>query len=574
MKYRPQTTPMKHQQDYLRKLESRPDDVTDADVMAVLAEMGTGKSAMILYEWQNAVAADELDDLFVIAPAGSYRNWFEDKSDSQRSELVTHLDPRLYEKLTIGAWVTGGGVAARRQLEKTLTTNVGPRALFMNVEALSSVEEAENVAVDFLSRGACMLVVDESTRIKNEDAQRTKTIVRRLAPLAKARRIMTGWVTPKSPMDLFAQFQFLDWRILGYETMAGFRNRYANMEKRCFLPNEVIRAKLLSCMGIKNLESRLPDAHLRRKLAVAREHLGQDYSGVAKMPRETVIKKLDEEARIMRRDDMLELIPKLGGYIQVVNKVKSYKNLDELQKKIKPYSIGVLKKDCLDLKPKIYSPRDVSLTPQQRRMYEEIKKYAISEIGDGEFVSATSVITQMIRLHQIVCGHAVSEDGVITDVKSDRINEILEILEEHQGKAIIWATYQHEIRKIADALKKQYGPHSTAMFYGGNKNSRVLEEKKFLGAEECRFMVSTQSAGGLGNNWIVADLVIYAANSYDLELRVQSEDRAHRKGQAHPVTYVDLIARDTVEQKIIEALRKKIDLTVAITGENFREWLI
>lgn len=87
-------------------------------------------------------------------------------------------------------------------------------------------------------------------------------------------------------------------------------------------------------------------------------------------------------------------------------------------------------------------------------------------------------------------------------------------------------------------------------------------------------MVSTQSAGGVGNNWTVADLVIYAANSYDLELRVQSEDRAHRKGQKKSVTYVDLVARGTVEEKIIQALRKKIDLSTAITGENYREWLI
>lgn len=574
MTYKPKTTPMKHQLEYARKLRTRPDEPADEDVMALLAEMGTGKSAMILYEWQEAVDLGELDDLMVIAPAGSYRNWFDSKSDEQLSELETHLDSRLLKRLSVAAWVTGGGATRRRELEKVVaTTSGGPRALFMNVEALSTVEEAEEIAVKFLSQRRAMLVIDESTRIKSGKAARTKVIVKRLMPLARARRILTGWVTPKSPLDLYWQFYFLDWRILGYETPLGFRNRYAVTERRCFLPNEVIRAKLRSSMGFKQGENRLPEPHLRHKLTLIREHLDQDHSQVATMKRDILLRKLTDETEQMSRDDMLQLIPQMGGYIQVVEKVKSYQNLEELQKKIAPYSHRVLKADCLDLAKKIYSPRDVELTAEQRRVYEGMKQYAIAEIED-EFVSATSVVTQMIRLHQIVCGHVVTEDGNVRDVESRRVQEILNVLEEHQGKAIVWATYQHEIRKIAAAIKETYGPRSTAIFYGGNRRGRVEDEKKFLGTPECRFMVSTQSAGGVGNNWVVADLVIYAANSYDLELRVQSEDRAHRKGQTRAVTYVDLITRGTVEEKIIHALRNKIDLTTAITGENFREWLI
>lgn len=565
---------MKHQRDYLRQLKKRPQQPTTEDVMAVLAEMGTGKSAMVLYEWQQMISDDEIDDLLVLAPAGSYRNWFEDKSDQQRSELATHLDPRLFEKMSVGAWVTGGGVQRRRELDKMMVVNAAPRALFMNIEAMSTVEEAEEIAKEFLSQRRAMLVIDESTRIKSGKAQRTKTVIKMLMPLAQSRRILTGWVTPKSPLDLYWQFYFLDWRILGYETPLGFRNRYAVVEKKCFLPNEVIRAKLVSSMGIKQGSSTLPDNFLQRKLTTVREHLEQDASQVPRMPRDIVIRKLREEAIMMRRDDMLELIPKLGGYVQVIDKIKEYRNLEELQQKIRPYSHRVLKEDCLDLKPKVYVPRDVALTAEQRRLYDEIKQYATAQISEEEHVSATSVITQMVRLHQIVCGHVVNEEGVISDVDSRRIKEILEVLEEHQGKAIIWATYQHEIRKIAAALREEHGPRSTALFYGGNRRGRVEDEKKFLSDPECRFMVSTQSAGGVGNNWTVADLVIYAANSYDLELRVQSEDRAHRKGQKKSVTYVDLVARGTVEEKIIQALRKKIDLSTAITGENYREWLI
>jgi SNF2 family DNA or RNA helicase len=271
---------------------------------------------------------------------------------------------------------------------------------------------------------------------------------------------------------------------------------------------------------------------------------------------------------------MLELIPKLGGYVQVAEKVKEFRNLEELHRKIAPYSHRVLKEECLDLRPKVYEPRDVDLTLEQIRAYDELRRYATTMLDDQSHVTAESVITQMIRLHQIVCGHVVDEDGVIKDVRSNRVAAVLDVLEDHGGKAIVWAHYQHEVRKIHAALTKEYGPRSAALYYGGNKRGRVDDEKRFLGDSECRFMVSSQGSGGLGNNWTVADLVVYAASTHDLELRMQSEDRAHRKGQTRSVTYVDLIARGTVEEKIIQALRKKLNLADIINGENFRQWLI
>ena len=87
-------------------------------------------------------------------------------------------------------------------------------------------------------------------------------------------------------------------------------------------------------------------------------------------------------------------------------------------------------------------------------------------------------------------------------------------------------------------------------------------------------MVSTPASGGMGNNWACADLVIYYANNYDLAHRMQSEDRAHRVGQTRSVTYVDLVCPGTVDEKILQALRDKINLATTITGDNYQEWLI
>lgn len=567
---------MRHQVEYARRLRRRPTSPSELDVMCVQGEMGTGKTKMVLDEWQTAVGAGELSDLLVVAPTGSYRNWFEDKTDEQLSELRAHLDPRLYGELVVAPWITGSR-SALKKIEFAIAARDRPRAMFVNVEALSTTDAAEKLCVEFLrtSQHGAMLAVDESTRIKSGKAERTKSLVRRLRPLAKARRIMTGLITPRSPLDLFWQFYFLDWRILGFESPLGFRNRYAVVEKQCFLPSEVIRARLLSSMGFQRGDNKLSDERLRGKLLATREQVEGNTDSLSALPRGVLLTKLSEEARIMRRDDMLELIPKLGGYVQVIDKIKKFKNLDELSKKIAPYTHRVLKSECLDLKPKIYMPpREVELTSRQRRMYDEVKRYATSLIEGESYVTTTSIITQMIRLHQIVCGHAVDENGAVKDVPSNRVQAVLDVLEDHSNKAIVWATYQREILKIAAAIKKEYGPRSTAVFYGGNKRGRIEDERRFLGDPECRFMVSTQAAGGVGNNWTPATLVVYAANSYDLELRMQSEDRAHRKGQTKSVTYVDLMARGTVEEKIVHALRHKMNLASVINGEDFRDWLI
>jgi hypothetical protein len=113
-----------------------------------------------------------------------------------------------------------------------------------------------------------------------------------------------------------------------------------------------------------------------------------------------------------------------------------------------------------------------------------------------------------------------------------------------------------------------------ARFWGGNVDTREEEEAWFKTKPECRFMVATQSAGGRGRTWDVADLVIYHASRNDLEHRDQSEYRALNVGKERGVDYIDLVVPNTVDMKIIEALRAKIDLSQVITGDSWREWII
>lgn len=490
--YQPRTEPRQHQREALQRIANKPSSPSDDDVFALLMEMGTGKSKVILDEFGERESRGEISDLLILAPAGAYGNWCRENDDDP-GEIQKHVDPKLRKRMAVHQWKSGNSIGHHRALQQMFVWH-GPRVLVMNIEALSSVKAAKNVCQDFLSRGRGMMVVDESTGIKSYKAKRTKAILE-IAGLAKVRRIATGLVAPRSPMDIYTQYEFLDWRIIGLKSFFAFRARYAVMKKMLF-----------------------------------------------------------------------------GG--RSVKVIVGYRNVDDLHQKIAPYSYRVLKEDCLDLDPKIYETRDVELTEEQVEAYNEIKNYATTQLEDGSYVTATAVITQMLRLHQLLCGHVVDEIGNMHHVRERRTDEIIAILEEHAGKAIIWTAYQESLRKISERLKKEFGPESTATFWGGNRSDRAQEEHRWKTDPRCRFMVATPAAGGKGNTWVQADLVIYHSNTYDLEARAQSEDRNHRDGQTRSVTYIDLVARGTVDERIIHALRKKIDIATTISGDNYREWLI
>ena len=259
-----------------------------------------------------------------------------------------------------------------------------------------------------------------------------------------------------------------------------------------------------------------------------------------------------------------------GRSIDIVHK---FKNLGELSDTIKNFSYRVLKEDCLDLPDKVYTRRTIQLTDEQRKVYTQMRKQALA-ILNGKQVTSVSALTQLMRLHQITCGHFVADDGSTQELKSNRLNELLNVTEEIEGKAIIWAHYQHDVKIIKKELEKLHGPGSVVDYYGLTaQEDRQPNIKKFQTDDKCRFIIGTPQTGGYGITLTQANTVIYYSNGYDLEKRLQSEDRAHRIGQKKSVTYVDLIAEDTVDEKIVEALRKKIDIASQVMGEELKDWI-
>jgi hypothetical protein len=193
-------------------------------------------------------------------------------------------------------------------------------------------------------------------------------------------------------------------------------------------------------------------------------------------------------------------------------------------------------------------------------------------------------------MHQVLCGHVKDETGTLREIPERRTDELMELLEEYNGKAIIWCSYDYNIQKVSTAIAQEYDPACTnlmgrkfaplwpnkyvARFWGGNVNTREQEEQEFLNNPECRFMVATPSAGGRGRTWSNADLVVYFSSTNNLEHRDQSEQRAQGLEKTRQVDYVDLITPGTIEQKFLYALRNKINLAGIINGDNYKEWLI
>lgn len=458
----------------------------EREAYAYFMEMGTGKSKVTVDSAAVLYDLGKIEAVVVIAPKGVYKNW-------PNKELPDHLPEHIIPRVAV--WESSLSKKVRESIDAIFQPT--PAVLdffFLNVDAVNT-SKGKYILEKFLTERKCLMVVDESTIIKNEGAKRTKEIIR-LGQFAAYRRILTGSPITKGPLDLYAQCAFLGRDLLGFRNFYAFRNRYAILQP-----------------------------------------------------------------------------VNLGG--RTFQKVVGFKNEEELKDKLQEFSYRVTKDECLDLPEKIYQTRDVELTKEQLKVYDEMKRKAIAEIEAQGRASASIVLTQLLRLQQITCGHLKMDDGTIVDIPSKRLNELMDILEEVDGKAIIWANYRRDIQALHDAIAQAYGAGSVVTYFGDTTQHEREEAIRAFQAEQSdvRFFIANQSTGGYGITLTAANTVIYYSNGYDLEKRLQSEDRAHRIGQKHPVVYIDLIARGTVDEKIIDALRKKNDIARLITGDEWKEWI-
>lgn len=253
---------------------------------------------------------------------------------------------------------------------------------------------------------------------------------------------------------------------------------------------------------------------------------------------------------------------------------KGYKNLDQLNRILDSFSDQVYKKDVLDLPAKVYKKHTVPLAPGQQKLYNEMRDQAMLEI-EGHEVEVTTVLAQIVKLHQISCGQLKVGDNEYVSIENNRIEALETILEDFDGKAIIWANYRQTLVDVVAALRKKFGADAVVDYYGGTSAAdRDYAYRAFQDPDSpVRFFVANAQSAGYGLTLTQASLVVYYSNGYNLEHRLQSEDRCHRIGQTQSVTYIDLVSPDTVDERIIDVLRTKKNLAQEVLGSPLSAWI-
>lgn len=481
------TSPMNHQLVGLDRMDRR-------RAYALFCEQGTGKTWMLLADAERLFERGLIAQVLVIAPRGVHTNWV-------RREIPAHLSVE-HEAL---AYIPN----ARMWWTKKFKALLAPRreralrVFSMNIDA-AVTKRGNALAKAFLANGDTMLVVDESQRIKNPSAVRTKRVLE-LGSLAKVRRIASGTPLTNAPPDLFAQFEFLRSGILGTTSYRAFVSEYAQL--------------------IPSNDRRM--VAIRRKIR----------SGV---PEPQIVDRDSEGRRLWR-------------------------NLDKLNALIEPHCYRVTRAECLDLPEKIYQTHYFSLSADQRARYELLQHRLRFEL-EGETLSFQR-IAAVTKLQQVTSGFIMveGEPREFAEEPNPRLEAFIDAIEDIELPCIVWTKFHAEMDALAAALHKL---DFSVVRYDGRTNAadREAAVDRFQNGD-AQFFLGEPSSGGVGLTLTAARTVIYYSNSYNMEHRAQSEDRAHRIGTKTNVVYIDLVAEDTIDEQITRALQDKADVAATVLGD-------
>ena len=479
------TDPMKHQRVAVGLMENR-------EHYGLFMEQGTGKTWCLLADAEQLYEAGKIEALLVVAPNGVHTNWI-------RREIPQHMStPNLAR-----AWKSGAGKRYTQWMQEVMQGSKKKRLRIftINIDALIT-KKGFAFALEFISTYKTMMVVDESTRIKNPTAGRTKAVMR-LRPHASFVRIATGTPVTNAPVDVFSQMEFLKSGLLGTTSYRAFFAEYAELMR----PDHPMMQRMIE-----------RNPRVARAQVVAR----------------------DKEGR-----------PK-------------WRNLSKLQRLLEPHTYRVKKEDCLDLPPKIYKTHYFELSPGQKKAYELMKKERRMELK--EEVVPVQALSAGMKLQQITSGFVLyeGETHYVAD-KNMRLKALMDLIEDIDGQFIVWARFREEIRAIAQLFHSN--KITMAVYYGGvSATDREEAIDNFQGGK-IRAFIGQQQAAGMGLTLTAAQTAIYYSNDFNLEHRLQSEDRCHRKGTKGNVVYIDLVAEDSIDEVITTALQRKSDMAAAIVGD-------
>lgn len=476
------TVPYPHQLSWFLKTR-------DLEGWAAFWEMGVAKTKLMIDTAAYLFMMGKIDGMLVLAPNSVHVNW-------SRDEIPEHMPEFAAKGMQVLTWYTSKGtqVGTKKKL-KALLENKGFSVLCMSYNSIMTQPGAK-AAKAFLTKRKTFYILDESGRIKNPGAKRTKRVMAS-SLYAPYRRILTGTPVDNSPFDVFTGIKFIRpdiWVNLGLRTFAVFKQHFGIWERR-----------------VNQQQGRQFDVLVR------------------------------------------------------------YRNLNQLKEIVDSVGSRLLKADVLDLPAKLYEKRYFDLDGPQTKAYKALEKDYRAFLDGGDVVTADLALTRMLRMQQITSGFVGNDDEELVPLGGKtRLAALQEVLEDlGETPTIIWAKYSQEIDDVAALL----GDRCVTFDGRTNDHDRARALQQFQKDRTKQFFVAKPSAAGEGLTLHTAKAVIYYSNSFSLRERLQSEDRAHRAGMdGEPVVYIDLLARDTIDEYVLEALRNKRNLAAAVTGDDLPDW--
>ncbi len=480
------TYPLKHQSQCLQQFGHK-------QAFALTAEMGTGKTWIIMINLAGLYELGQCDAALVFAPNGVHTNWV-------RLELPKHMPEDIpYEAV---AWNKKASV--QKQLKRLILPSPSLRILTMNWEALSTKDGFAMAHAFCASSAKLAIICDESDEIKNPRTQRAKALMK-LRDYARWRRIMTGTPMDGTPYPAFSQYNFLDPSILNCQNYVVFKSTYAVML-------HAKHPKMLNIMKRNNLR-RVPQ-----------------------------IEERDANGRII------------------------YRNLDKLAALLAPHTFRVLKKECVDLPDKIYKTITFEMTSSQWEKYKLAEdEYRLEYKGEETPVARLAVAGKLCQITSGYYLHPDSDEPVRIEGENPKMNllkEWVRSIVDQGGQVIVWARYTVQIHDIAKAMDEEGIVHAT--YYGETDDEGRTMAIDGFQEGRIKVFIGNQQAGGTGITLTRGDYVIYFSNTFRLRDRLQSEDRAHRIGRTEKVVYLDFAAQDTIDEKIVQVLSDKQEISELI----------
>ena len=165
--------------------------------------------------------------------------------------------------------------------------------------------------------------------------------------------------------------------------------------------------------------------------------------------------------------------------------------------------------------------------------------------------------------------------GQITEIPNNRQKAVLEILDETDRKVIIWSSNTYDVNKLHEIIAKEYGPESVAKYHGDTgADERQDIKRRFQDPNNpLRFFIGNPATGKFGLTLTEAKIMIYYSNDYNLENRLQSEERSQYLAQKESLLVIDLVTKDTVDERYVTVLRDKKNLSDLVMGGDYKTWL-